>query len=153
MDCLEGMKQLDDNSIDLVITSPPYNTGSRDDCMINSKYINFDDNKTEEEYIFWTVELFKYLEKIVSDKGVVCYNLSYSTKYPQLMYEVIFNIIQSTNFKIYDTIVWKKKSAVPLSSHKKGLTRICEFVFIFSKSSDYNTYKRYVINNKTKQKF
>ena len=24
MDCLEGMKQLEDNSIDLVITDPPY---------------------------------------------------------------------------------------------------------------------------------
>lgn len=24
MDCLEGMKILDDNSIDLVVTSPPY---------------------------------------------------------------------------------------------------------------------------------
>ena len=24
-DCLEGMKELDDNSIDCIITSPPYN--------------------------------------------------------------------------------------------------------------------------------
>jgi len=27
VDCLEGMKQIDDNSIDLTITSPPYNVG------------------------------------------------------------------------------------------------------------------------------
>ena len=27
MDCLEGMKQIPDNSIDLVVTDPPYNTG------------------------------------------------------------------------------------------------------------------------------
>lgn len=24
MDCLEGMKQLEDNSVDMVLTSPPY---------------------------------------------------------------------------------------------------------------------------------
>ena len=27
MDCLEGLKQLDDNSIDLIVTDPPYNIG------------------------------------------------------------------------------------------------------------------------------
>ena len=27
MDCLEGMKQLEDNSVDITITSPPYNAG------------------------------------------------------------------------------------------------------------------------------
>ena len=25
MDCLKGMKQLEDNSVDLIITDPPYN--------------------------------------------------------------------------------------------------------------------------------
>ena len=29
MDCMEGMKQLKDNSIDLIITSPPYNLGAK----------------------------------------------------------------------------------------------------------------------------
>ena len=28
-DCLEGLKQLDDNSVDLIITSPPYNLGKQ----------------------------------------------------------------------------------------------------------------------------
>ena len=27
MDCMEGMKQLDNGSVDLIITSPPYNLG------------------------------------------------------------------------------------------------------------------------------
>ena len=27
MDCLEGMKQIDDNSIDCIISDPPYNMG------------------------------------------------------------------------------------------------------------------------------
>ena len=29
MDCMEGMKQIPDNSIDLVVTDPPYKTTSR----------------------------------------------------------------------------------------------------------------------------
>lgn len=26
MDCLEGMKMMEDNSVDIVLSSPPYNT-------------------------------------------------------------------------------------------------------------------------------
>ena len=29
LDCLDGLKQLEDQSIDIVITSPPYNLGKR----------------------------------------------------------------------------------------------------------------------------
>ena len=37
MDCIEGLKQVDDSSIDLIVTSPPYNAGihydSWNDCL------------------------------------------------------------------------------------------------------------------------
>jgi len=36
-DCIVGMKKLDSNSIDAVVTSPPYN--------LNIKYGKYDDNK------------------------------------------------------------------------------------------------------------
>ena len=38
MDCIEGMKQIDDNSIDLILTDPPYNIKKDDWDKIN----NFD---------------------------------------------------------------------------------------------------------------
>jgi DNA modification methylase len=117
-DCLEVMKEIPNNSIDLIITSPPYNTGSRNDCMINAKYKEFDDNKTEEEYINWTLKIFKVLEDKIKDKGVICYNMSYSTAFPNLHYKTIFKIMQETKFEVFDTIIWKKKTAVPLNSHK-----------------------------------
>ena len=35
-DCIEGLKQLEENSVDLCVTSPPYNVGIRyDDWMDN----------------------------------------------------------------------------------------------------------------------
>lgn len=27
MDCIEGLKQIDENTVDLIVTSPPYNVG------------------------------------------------------------------------------------------------------------------------------
>ena len=62
-DCLEGMRQLPDACVDLVVTSPPYNlknstgNGMKDGrggkwsnaALING-YANYDDNMPYEEY-------------------------------------------------------------------------------------------------------
>ena len=64
MDCLEGMNLLDDNSIDLIITSPPYNKAGfngiakRTKHCIWNKTIDYGndvsvDNMPEEEYQKW----------------------------------------------------------------------------------------------------
>lgn len=58
MDCLEGLKLLDDNSIDLIITSPPYNkgiNGKTNKGEIWNKTIDYNDDISndsmpEEEY-------------------------------------------------------------------------------------------------------
>ena len=42
-DCLEGMKELDDKSIDLVVTSPPYN--------LDIQYSKYKDKKPREQYL------------------------------------------------------------------------------------------------------
>ena len=60
MDCLEGLKLLSDNSIDLVVTSPPYNMRTRirngeyttreKSEHFSKKYEHFSDDLTIEEY-------------------------------------------------------------------------------------------------------
>jgi DNA modification methylase len=53
-DCLEGLKRLEDNSIDLVITDPPYNWGK-----------DFEnDNLEEKEYWEFIVKVFEELYRI-----------------------------------------------------------------------------------------
>jgi site-specific DNA-methyltransferase (adenine-specific) len=49
-DCLEGLKQIDDNSVDLIVTDPPYNTGFKE--QTNSAKLNsfFNDNLSDWEY-------------------------------------------------------------------------------------------------------
>ena len=58
MDCLEGMKQIPDNSIDLVVADPPYN--------LNKPFKN--DNLTEEEYISFLTPILKKLKNIIKPK-------------------------------------------------------------------------------------
>lgn len=58
MNCLEGLKRIPDNSIDLVITSPPYNVG------IN--YTSWDDKLQINDYFdfcrLWLKEVFRVLK-------------------------------------------------------------------------------------------
>ena len=141
-DTVETMKKIDDKSVQLVMTSPPYLASIRDD---NHKYPGakdiIKDNQTVEEYIEWSVDIFKEYERVLADDGVVAYNMSYTTFNPMLPYMVIEEVRKQTGFEIADTCVWKKKNCVPLSGHPNRMTRICEFVYIFVKEDRLNDFK------------
>lgn len=146
-DCLITMKEhIESNSIDIVLTSPPYNnsrTSHTEYSMktANCRYLEYDDNKTNEEYCKWTCDIFNLYDKILKKDGVVLYNISYGSENPTVMFECIADICKNTNFMIADTIVWKKKSAFPNNVSPNKLTRICEFVFVFCRKDEFFTYK------------
>lgn len=156
MDCLEGMKQMEDNSVDLILTSPPYNMTERTDSY-NGRYDIYYDKLSDKEYINWTIEIFKHYQRVLVKKGVIAYNLSYSHENPSLPFILISEIIKKTDFVIADTVIWEKNNALPLSTSPTKLTRICEFVFIFVRKKhlfDFNCYKeKSKINDNTQQQF
>src|SRR3990172_7267874 len=55
-DCLKVMKGMDSESIDIVITSCPYNIGV--------KYNSYDDNKTQPEYLDWMYEVSEEIKRL-----------------------------------------------------------------------------------------
>jgi DNA modification methylase len=58
-----------------------------------------------------------------------------------------------TGLRIYDTVAWKKKSAVPLSGHPNRMTRIVEMVYIFAKTPNFKANKIVKSISKTGQKY
>jgi site-specific DNA-methyltransferase (adenine-specific) len=76
MDCLEGLKQLDDNSVDLIITSPPYNLGKQHHTGNNrfKSYNDYDDNMPEELYQQWQVEVLDECFRVLKQDGSMWYN-------------------------------------------------------------------------------
>lgn len=141
-DCIVTMNREEmQNSIDLVLTSPPYNTsrtGASD--KYNSRYDTFQDSKSDEEYIDWTVNIFNSYDKVLKKDGVVLYNISYSSENSYLIWLVIASVIQKTNFTTADCIVWKKTHAIPNNRSKNKLTRIIEYVFVFCRKSEIKTF-------------
>ncbi len=147
-DCIETMSRMQDKSVDIVLTSPPYNKSRpsvTERALLNHEvhYKDFDDAKSNDEYIAWTLERFAEFARILKDDGVVCYNLSYSTdeiRMAELMWLVVAEVIRQGVFTIADTIVWKKKSAIPNNRSANKMTRICEFVFVFCKRQSFDTF-------------
>jgi site-specific DNA-methyltransferase (adenine-specific) len=143
-DCLMTMKRLQPNCIDAILTSPPYNTSrkgsSLNNACANVRYDEFNDCKTDEEYIAWTIDIFKSYDKVLKQNGVILYNLSYSSENTHLMWLVVAEIMKQTNFLVADNIIWKKPSTSPNSCSPNKLTRICEYVFVFCRKNEFETF-------------
>lgn len=157
-DCLELMKELEDNSINLVLTSPPYNTGRNHGSMENheKRYDIYLENRDISEYIDWSVSLFKEFDRILNKNGCILYNMSYGNENQSQLWLTIADIIRKTNFDIADCIIWKKKSALPNNVSPNKLTRICEYVFVFCRKNEYKTFncnKKVKSYSKTGQKY
>lgn len=58
MDCFEGIPSLEDNSIDLVVTSPPYNVDLGNNKFHKTPYTLYNDNREHKDYIAWMEKLF-----------------------------------------------------------------------------------------------
>lgn len=126
IDCLEGMKQLDDNSIDLVVTSPPY-----DELR---SYGNTTSGET------WNYETFKPIAKelyrIIKKGGIVvwvvgdaCVNGGETgSSFKQALY------FMECGFKLHDTMIYEKNSSTfPARLTSKRYSQIFEYMFVFTK--------------------
>lgn len=72
-DCLELMKDIPNNSIDLIITSPPYNIGKMHSNKLQFGTYNGNDMK-EEKYQEWQIKVLNECFRILKDDGSVFYN-------------------------------------------------------------------------------
>ena len=151
--CIDTMnKMLEfDQKIDLILTSPPYNTGrpSNSERSRNNNEGRYDihlDNMTQSEYCDWCVSLFNQFDKVLNQNGVILWNVSYgsdatvNTESIGLIWLSIADIIRNTPFTVADRIIWKKKSALPNNVSKNKLTRIVEDVFVFCRKEEYKTF-------------
>jgi site-specific DNA-methyltransferase (adenine-specific) len=66
-DCLKLLSEIPENSVDLVVTSPPYN------CGID--YDSYNDNKTWEEYLDWCKSWLIELKRVLKKDGRICINI------------------------------------------------------------------------------
>lgn len=115
-DCLELIKKLPNNSVDMVFTSPPYNMNLRirngQYCSrqivkeITTKYVSFPDNLPMDDYFYFNKQIITELLR-VSD--LVFYNVQFLTGNKP----ALFKLIGDFHNKIKEFIIWDKVNAQP----------------------------------------
>jgi site-specific DNA-methyltransferase (adenine-specific) len=150
------MSKMVNKSIDLIITSPPYNSSRLNtNDPYNTRYDKYQDKMSNEQYIDWTKSIFDGYNNILKTDGCILYNMSYSSQNVDLMWLVVSEIIRNTPFMVVDCIIWKKNNAIPNNVSKNKLTRIIEYIFVICRKDEvktFNTNKKVVSNiEKTSQ--
>ena len=113
-ECISGMKRLPSNSIDLVITSPPYNVGIA--------YDTWNDNLSLEEYRIVTFCWLSEVHRLLKPTGRIAINIPYQVKMPRdnkmiLMPWLYWEIMQQLGFKFMAIV-----DLVENQPHKSKLT-------------------------------
>lgn len=102
-DCVRGMRNnLKDHSIDIVVTSPPYNIGIR--------YGKHDDNLPREKYLDWMEELGKEVKRALGDDGSFFLNIGNTPKDQWIAWDVARRL--RGKFELQNVIHWIKSIAI-----------------------------------------
>lgn len=119
LDCLEGMKRLEDNSIDLVVTSPPY-----------------DNIRKYNGYTLDIDLIIKELHRVMKKGGVIVWIVGDQTTNGSesgTSFKQALKFLES-GFKLHDTMIYEKNtSSFPARRTGNRYTQIFEYMFVFSK--------------------
>ncbi|MGG1363552.1 site-specific DNA-methyltransferase [Bacillus velezensis] len=137
-DCLQGMRLINDNSIQLTVTSPPYDELRN----YNGFKFNFEDTAKE-------------LFRITKEGGIVVWVVGDSTvkgsetgtSFKQALY------FKEIGFNLHDTMIYEKQNPTPMRGNR--YQQCFEYMFIFTKGKPniFNpimTKKKYMESRKVK---
>jgi site-specific DNA-methyltransferase (adenine-specific) len=135
--CIQTLKRFADNSIDIVITSPPYNMNLRirngSYCSrqivkeFSTKYEGFDDNLPIDEFYELHSNIIRELLRV---SNVVFYNIQIVTGSKR----AFFKIIGEFSEQLKDIVIWDKGVAQPAMS-PGVLNRQSELILVFEKEN------------------
>lgn len=150
IDCLEGLKMLDDKSIDLIITSPPYNKAGFNGVHkrnpkhnIWNKTIDYGgnvdaDNMAEEEYQQWQINILNECFRVLKDEGSMFYNHKLRVHKNKASFPLEW--IDKSNFIFRQLIVWDRGGSPNLDRCRYIPTT--EYIFWLIKQRKNPRFKR-----------
>ena len=138
-DCLAGMGALAAESVDLVVTSPPYN--------LDIAYASYRDDAPRVDYLDWCYRWAAEVKRVLKPGGSFFLNVGAAPANPLLPHEIVLKL--QPLFRLQNTIHWIKSITVqprrapelsvghfkPINS-KRYLTDCHEYVFHLTKTGD-----------------
>ena len=148
LDALEGLKQLDDESVDLIITSPPYNKNGYNRLKHAPKRIwnqtvsylesEMNDYMDEDEYEKWQIEVLNECFRVLKKDGSMFYNHKERTYRNQCSFPLEW--INKSKFIFRQLITWDR-GASPNVDGKRYLP-VTEHFFWLIKEHKNPRFKR-----------
>ena len=148
------MKELDYNSIDCIVTSPPYNKkgllgnvklGNQIWGKFNIDYDTYGDDMPEDEYQAWIVEVLNQCHRIIKSDGSIFFNHK-PRRYKNRSY-LPTDFIQHSDASLYQLIIWDRRNSpnirndilVPCTEHIYWLCKDKPKVFRDAIDPDYKS--------------
>jgi site-specific DNA-methyltransferase (adenine-specific) len=105
-DCLKVMSKMEHRSIDVVVTSPPYN--------LNISYNTYQDDLTERHYIKWMMDVSSQISRVMKEDGSFFLNVSGSNSQPWAPFILITELRKM--FVLQNHITWIKSITTNMDS-------------------------------------
>lgn len=127
--CFEEIIKLPENSIDLIVTSPPYvdikSYGNKINVMHPNNYVN------------WILPLFQEMYRVLKPSGSIIFNIGDKTLNKEkhiFVFDMVCRVVRETSLQYYDRYIWHCPR-IPNGS-KKRLNNFTEWIFHFTKDKD-----------------
>lgn len=139
MDCFDGMKSLEDKTVDLVLTDPPYNVKLKEQISLKGRkalYKDFDEMDWDKLNIKEMYEkLFRELDRIVKADGsaIIFCRIEWITH--------CIEAAQKNNFDVKATIIWHKVNPTPQVRKRNYLSSIETIVWLARWDKDKCLFK------------
>jgi site-specific DNA-methyltransferase (adenine-specific) len=112
-DCFQGMKELlPPKSVDVVVTSPPYNIGVR--------YGSYDDRIPRQTYLRWIRDWGRLIRRILSSNGSLFLNIGSKPSDPWVPFEVAAQLRDS--LELQNVIHWIKSIYIENDSYGNSVS-------------------------------
>ena len=126
-DCLDLLAQLPDESVDLVVTSPPYNLRSGGRCRGWPGYDGYGDDRPHYEYVAWQQECLREMYRVIKPTGAIFYNHAPRIhKGVQWRHEDILE-----PFDVRQTVIWHRAGGV--NHNPQYLSPSYEYIYVMAK--------------------
>ena len=133
-DCLAGLGHMAAGSVDVCVTSPPYNIG----IAYNSHH----DRMPKPAYLAWMTELGREISRVLCDDGSFFLNIGSTNVDPWLALDVASAF--KGHFTLQNNIIWVKSVSIGLDtvghfkpiSSKRFLNNNFESIFHFTKTGE-----------------
>jgi DNA modification methylase len=123
-DCLKQLKLMEDDSIDCIITSPPYWKGYEYEAYFNSY----------SQYLRWCNKWMLECKRVLKQNGTFYLNVINDSDITIRAFELMNMATEDLMYKLHDTIIWYRYNQQPANTTRQ-LTNQCEYIFMLRHTS------------------